>query len=592
MKIAIRTLLIVALAALPLTAVSGDLNDALQLNLDETLGDDFSQDFAGGFQMGGYGVDAEGAQEKVSEYTPNESSPAMGVLFDSHNDGGTLEFNFNFLQKKDFNGDLNFDIGRMVRSHNTYTKFIHRAPHDQMLNLEATSTNGKVVEHTDLDPYQVYGMTYENFDSRTEFQFDMLSALTLAVEYRNQKRNGHEQAYTTSHCDTCHVKSQDHKLEERTRDAKIEAMYGWQGGNVVASWNSRTLKYGDNSVPIQFDNALHPELQVPVFNNRLQYDDEVGTVPADLWPNQEKSTGRLDINLNNLGGFAVNLGGVLQDSKNSYTGYRAGYKGFMLNAARAFGKRTRVRWRSRFYSLNNDEVWVDVNDRVSIAGPHAGQTYEDWTGQNFDHMRKSAIDRDVFESRLDASFRMGKRAGTLRLGWDYKTNDRENYQVLEGETKTTKSLLGLYWRARPVKNFKLNAYYKYADITNPFMLVDGACSTLVSGSNSNPWDPDATAQYYEFQDARIAETTASPESWDEFKFGLTWTIATRTTLSGTYKYRDGSNQAGDLTNWSNTNQNATVTLWSGPTQTFSWYLGYAMTDSKRDAPVCIPVFDG
>lgn len=584
MKFALRTLLIVALAALPLTGGAGDLEEA--------LGDDFSQDFAGAFQMGGWTADPDGSPDKVSEFEPENGSPALGVLVDSHNDWGSLSLGYDFNHKKDNDGHLNFDLSRMVRSHTNYDKFIHRFGHDHMDNLEATSFNGKVVIHTDLDPFQEYGIDYQRFEHRTEFQFDMLSALTLAVEYRDQKRNGHKQAYTTSHCDSCHIYSQDHKVDERTRDAKFEAIVGWQGGSLVGSWNHRTLSHQPNSVMTQFDDAVHPVLRSPVFDNRMQYDSDVGPIVADLWPDQEKSTGRLDLNLNNVGGFAVNIGGVYQDSKNKYTGYRATYNGFMLNAARAFGTKTRLRWRARSYSLNNDDVWVDVNDRVGTAGPHAGLTYEDWTGENFDHWRLSVMDRSVFESKLDLSYRISKKAGALRFGWDYSVKDRDHFEVLPHETETTENILGLYWRARPAKGFKLQAHFKHADITNPFMLMNGACSTLVSGSSSNPWDPSVTDQYYEFQNARIAETTAAPASWDEFKVGLTWIIDSKTTLSGVYKNWDGNNREGDLTDWSRTNDNAVLTLWSGPTETFSWYVGYAMTNSDLDAPVCIPIFDG
>lgn len=582
MKLAIRTLLIVALAGLPLAGLAGDSDQD----------GDFSQDFSGWFEMGGSYVEETGSPDKVSEFEPDEASPTMALFIDSHSDGGSLSLGFQYNHLDDNNGHLDFDLGRSIRSHTTYSKFLRRWRHDHMENLEATSTNGKVVRHTDLDPLQAYGVTFERFENRTEFQFEQLSALTLAVEYRDQQRSGHKQAFTTSHCDNCHIKSQDHKVKERTRDAKFEAMIGWKGGNLVGSWNHRTLKHGQNAVSHQFDTALHPELQVPVFDNRLQYDSEVGPVPADLWPDQEKSTGRLDLNLFNVGGFLVNIGGVLQDSKNNYTGYRAEYKGLMVNAVRPFGKKSRLRWRARSYSMDNDNVWIDVNDRVGIAGPTAGLTYEQWSGQNFDHWRYSVMDRSVFESKLDYSYRISRKAGTLRFAWDHLIKDRDTYQVLPNQTKTTENLFGVYWRSRPAKDVKLQMHFRHGEISNPFMLVDGACSTLVSGSNSNPWDPNITAQYYEFQDARVAETTASPTTWDEAKVGMTWMVGSKSTLTGSYKVWDGSNGAGDLTDWSKTNQNAMLTFWSAPTDLFSWYIGYAMTDSQLDAPVCIPIFDG
>lgn len=581
MKNAVRFLLIVALATLPLTAMAGDDGNSGQ------------EDFSGFIQMGAYGfVGSQGSPDKAMEYTPDAGSPVLEMLVNSHNDWGSLKLGFKYDDIDDNSASLDFDLGRMVRSHTDYTKFIHRYGHDEMNNLEGTSINGKVVQHTDLSPMTDYGINYQLIHNRTEFQFEAMSHLTLGVELREQRRDGHKQAYTTSHCDTCHIYSQDHKMSERTRDAKLDATLGWEGGSLVASWNHRTLSYGQNAVMATFDDALHPELQVPVFDNRLQYDSDVGAVPADLMPDQEKTTGRLDLNINNLGGFAINVGGILQDSKNNYSGNRANFKGVMANVSRRFNQKTALRWRARAYTIDNDAVWVDVHDRPSVAGPTAGLTYEQWSGQNFDHWRRSALNRDVFESKMDLSYRASRKLGTFRFKWDYSTIDRKNYEVAPGVTKTEKNILGLHWNAHPAKKLKLRAFYNHGEIDRPFMLVDGTCSTLVSGSASNPWDPTVTAQYYEFQNARIGDSTASPESYDEFKVAGTYNFGATMSMTGSYHWWDGSNNAGDLTNWSRTNNSANLTFWSAPAEDWSWYIGYTYLHSDLKAPVCIPIFDG
>jgi hypothetical protein len=486
---------------------------------------------------------------------------------------------------------VNFDLNRMVRSHTSFNQFHHRFPHDRMKNLEATSTNHKVVRHTDHNPNDVYGLVYDDLFHRTEFQFPLMSALTMALEIRDQNRTGHVQAFTTSHCDNCHVNSRTHSLDERTRDLKFEATMDFDGGSLIASANHRTLKYNTNSVTHLFDDALHPHLQTPVFDNRLQYDSAEGAKMADFWPDSEKTKYRLDLYLNNIAGFAINAGGVWSDTKNNYTGYRATYQGYMVNAARVLGKKVQLRWRARAYTLDNDDVFIDTNDRVSIAGPHAGRTYEQVYGKNFDHWRYSAMNRDTLSSDLELGYRISKEAGTLRARWKYEAIDREYYEVLPGETETTKNVLGLYWRARPAKGFKIDAHYKFGDISNPYMLIDGACSTLVSGRYDNPWQPE-TPDYDDFQSERIAETSASAEEFQEFKVGASFFFGSATTLSGTYRYWDGDNQAGDLTDWQRTNSMATLTLWSAPARDWDWYVAYAFTKSELDAPVCIPVFDG
>ncbi len=541
-------------------------------------------------EIGWYGASTDDSPDMAAEYYDTESGATANATVSTHQDWGSLYFLGAFQSSKTNAGELDFDIKRTVRSHNSYNKFVHRLGHDPMSNLEATSFNGKVVWHTDLDPGQEYGMDFSVFESRTELQLASLRAVTVGAELRQQQRKGHAQAYTTSHCDNCHIYSQSHALDEETSDGTVDVKVAWKGGFVKGAFTSRSLEYETNSVPVQFDDALHPELQVPVFDNRLQYDSDVGVVPADLWPNSEKDKTRLDLVLNNIGGFAFTANGVWSKTENSYTNLQSDYKGYILSAAKGWKSGWRFRWRGHAYSIDNDDVFIDVNDRPAIAGPHAGRTYEEVYGLNFDHTRRSALNRDAFESKADVSKRFGRKAGTLRFTWNYDTIDRENYQVLPGEYKTTTNLVGASWRARPAKGWNFEANLKYATVDNAFMLINGACSTLVSGSYPNPWNPE-TPQYREFHEARIADTTASASSWGRADIRLGYSSG-KTTVFGKYIYYDGDNSDGDLTDWSKTNNTALVTVWSAPTETFNWYATYTLMDSDQNHPVCIPIFDG
>jgi hypothetical protein len=120
--------------------------------------------------------------------------------------------------------------------------------------------------------------------------------------------------------------------------------------------------------------------------------------------------------------------------------------------------------------------------------------------------------------------------------------------------------------------------------------VVGACSTLVSPGYPNPWDP-GTPQYDDQHQARVAETTASPSSWDEARLNASYSAGS-TTFSAAYRWFDGDNDDGDLTDWSRTSQSATLTVWSAPAQTWEWFAAYSWQESQLDAPVCIPIFDG
>jgi hypothetical protein len=541
-------------------------------------------------ELGVYNANIDGSADMVAEYYDDESGPTINAVVATHGDLGSLTLGAAYQSTDTNAGELDFDIKRMVRSHNTYEKFIHRLGHDPMNNLEATSFNGKVVWNTDLNPEQEYDLNYSVFGSRTEFQLPSFRAVTLGVDFREQKRKGHAQAYTTSHCDNCHIYSQSHKLDERTRDATLDAKVAWKGGSLKAAFTSRKLSHGESSVPVQFDDALHPELQVPVFDNRLQYDSDVGIVQADMWPDSDKDKTRLDLMFNNVLGFAVTANGVWSTTENKYTNLQSDYKGYILTAAKRWKNGWRLRWRGNAYSIDNDDIFVDVNDRPSIAGPHAGQTYEDVYGRNFDHVRKSALNRDAFESKADLSYRFGRKLGTLRFVWNYDTIERENYQVMPGEYTTSTNMLGANWRTRPANGWQFEANLKYASVDNAFMLIDGTCSTLVSGSYPNPWNPE-TPQYTEFHEARIADTTASASSWVRADLRAGYSTG-RTTVFGKYIYRDGDNTDGNLTDWARENSTALVTVWSAPTENVNWYATYTWMKSDLDVPACVPVFDG
>ncbi|MCP4896906.1 MAG: hypothetical protein GY906_08010 [bacterium] len=573
MKTMFRIVLALTLATVPLMVSAGE-----------------GEDTEGKVVFGGWGANTSESQDMVSEYQPTDGSAVVGLFLKSHGEVGAFEIQSLYRHEDDTDLEVDFDIKRMVRSHTSYSTLLHRFGHDPMHNLEGASFNGKAVRHSDLDPDQEYGLQYRVLDHWTEFQFPQLSVLTLGVGYREQKRSGHMQAYTNNHCDNCHIVSRSHPIREKTTDGTLSADVAWKGGSLTASATSRRLRQDYSSVTHLYDDALHPEKQKPLFDNRLQYDSKEGPMAADFWPDIDKDIMKLNIALANVGGFVVNGGAVWTQTENRYTGLKSDYNGYILNAAKRWKSGWGLRWRGQVYAIDNDNVFVDTNERVTPAGPHAGQTYEDIYGVNFDHWRYSAMNRDVFQSKTELAKRFGGKAGTLKFQWDYQNIDREHYEVLPGEKKTTKNLVGVSWRTRPAKGWKINANLRHADVTNAFTLINGACSTLESPRYTVPWFPE-TPQYHDQHDTRIAETTASASSWDELKLSASY-VTGKTTVTGTYRYFDGSNTDGNLTDWSRNNNSATLTVWSAPAQTWDWYLGYALTDSKIDSPVCIPIFDG
>ncbi|NOZ94972.1 MAG: hypothetical protein GXP47_09590 [Acidobacteria bacterium] len=573
MKILLRIVLIGVLLGVPLLAAAGDDGSGT----------------AGSFSMGAWGTDTSGTPDMVSEYEPDTGGPALKLDLASHGKVGSLFIKSDVRHSDDSVTSLSFDIYRMVRSHTSYTKLLHRLGHDPMTNLEGTSINGKVVFNTDHNPTRDYDMTFAVLHNRTELQLPGAEMLTFAVELRDQHREGHRQAFAVSHCDTCHVNSMSHPLNEHTRDGVLEVKGSWGSGSLTGRYTARKLTQGFPSLTMAYDDALHPELRKPVFDDRLQYDSAEGPLPVDLWPDIDKNIARLDLQQSLGGTFHLTATGVWSETENKLTGLKANYDGYLATIAGRLSKSWRLRWRGRVYNLDNDDFFVQPNQRVGIAGPAEGRTYAEMYGIDPSFMRKSALNRTVIESAADLSWRLG-RSGTLKLTWSYQSQDRDSYVVTDsGDTTTTTNVLGISWRARLAKVWHLDARYQHAEIDNPFMALNQQASTLVTPPAANPWVAD---QYYQFQDARIGDGTASPSSWDRIRLAATVMIGHASNLTASYNWWSGDNSDGNLTDWSRTNQSFTIMFSNTPATRWTWFAGYAWNDSSLDAPTTIPIFDG
>lgn len=572
MKTLLRIVLVGVLIGLPLLAVAGD------------------EGTTGTFELGAWGTNTSGSPDTVAEYETLKGGPQLTLNLASHGGVGSLVIDTTIRNADDAVTGVDFDIQRMVRSHNTYTKLIHRLGHDPLNYMEGTSTNGKVVYREDHNPWRDYDMTYAALDSRTELQFPGAEMLTFAVIFRDQHREGHKQGLVLSHCDTCHVNAVNRPINEHTRDAGLEAKLSWQSGHVTARYTARKHRQNYQSVTMLYDDALHPEKRLPLFDDRLQYDSAEGPQTVDLWPDIDKGITRLDLQQALGKSFFLTGTGVWSSTENKYTGLKATYSGYMATLAGRLGKGWRLRWRGRVYTLDNDDFFVDTNERTSIAGPTAGKTYRELYNFDPDFLRLSSLNRSAVESAADISYRFGRKTGTLKFTWNYRSVDRDHFAVTEGgDTTTTTNLLGISWRARPGKKWRLDARYRHASVDNPFMSLNQLASTLESPAFTNPF---TSPQYFDFQDARIGDGTALPSSWDEFRIGATFNMSATSMFNATYRWWSGDNSDGDLTDWSRTNQSFTVMFSSTPISTWTWFAGYNWLDSSLDAPTTIPVFDG
>ena len=362
----------------------------------------------GSAEVGAWGASTSGLPDLVTEYEPDEGGPDLKLDLESAMDWGQLDLAAAIRSGEDYDLSLDFDVNRSLRSETAVTALLHRLVHESLDVFDAATVHGRVVEGDDRAPGQIYEIDYRLLEHRTEFQPRNASNLTLGFGLRHQEREGMRQSTTISHCDSCHVVSQNRPIDETTDDASFDAQVAWDKGRVGLSFTSREYEMDPTSISLLFDDALHPELRLPLFDNRLQYDSAEGPQPVDRVPDISKQIYRVDGDFPDVGGFYLAAEGVWSTTENDFTGLAADYAGYLVNAVRSFKENWRFRWSGRSYSLDNDDYFVLTNKRLGIAGPQAGRTYEEIYGFETDFLRQSALNRDVLESNLEFSRRFGR----------------------------------------------------------------------------------------------------------------------------------------------------------------------------------------
>ncbi|MCM2257364.1 MAG: hypothetical protein NDJ94_17135 [Vicinamibacteria bacterium] len=544
----------------------------------------------GKLELGLWTSSVSGSPDLAAEFESADETLPLGVLELNLKDGrNRLKLFSQVLGADDMRHVLSFDIGKAVRSLTTYDRFPVRLGHDPMSNLEAASKNGRIVWHTDLDPDRRYEQVDAILDHRTEVR--PAGRLALGFFLRDQRRSGHHQSLTISHCDTCHVYSQTRVVKQRQTEVGIDGRWQWKTGALEANLSQRQLRNDAAGNTLVYDRALHPETRLPIFDNRVLFDSLNGAVPVDSQPETDRTQGRIELNVAELAGFDVTATGAFANTKNRGTEIESDYQGGTLLVSRELRERLSMRLRARAYSASSDGYAIDFTERAAIAGPQAGKTYRQVYGYDPDYVRASALDRDAYEAGAELVYKLPGKAGTLRGRWDYEDVDRDNVLVAVDGGRTRTHELGLSWRARPASHVKLAAEWRYGSVDAPYGVVDGACAPLADvGPLPSPLAP-GSIQYFQVHDARVGDTTASPDTWNDLRASATVSKA-RVGATATLRYWDGSNDSGDLTDWARSRTTVTATAWFAPEERWDAWFAWSHEDGELQSHVCTPMFDG
>jgi hypothetical protein len=547
---------------------------------------------SGWVSMGGHGAQEKDNPARAAEFSSTTSGPDAALALRALFANFYLDVQ-SWAQATDRQEHaLTFELGRLVRSHTTFSKLPHRLVHDSLANLAGAVSDVKIVYATDLDPWAQYGIRYDRFANTTTFQLPQAPWLTLQTDVQEQWRRGHVQSLSVSHCYSCHVVSQDKSVNQHTKDAAVTLRASARSWLVEASAASRDFREREAAPLRLYELAQHPNLRTPLFNDRVIFDERSGPLPYGVLPRQEKDSYKFSLSNPDFLGFSLALSYVSSDLANENTGNKVSYDGASLTLSRRLKQNTNFSLFLRSYQFDSTDYFFDSPEPVAVAGPYAGKTYRQRYGFDPDYLRQSALDREVKEGTLRLSHRVSPLL-TLSAQYQARSIDRTNYQVAPGETTTLEQKAKLNLLLRPTQKLRLRATLGYADISHPFMALNAACNPdpLQTTPAPSPLAP-GSVQYYQIHDARVADLTASPSSYKEARLTASYQATPSTLATLSYQWWDGDNQDLDLTNWSKNLHAVTASLTTNPSESWAFYAAASYSKRELETFVCIPLMDG
>ncbi len=482
---------------------------------------------------------------------------------------------------------VRLDIDRIVDQKFSYNALPHRLGNDPLTNLDVTSEARSGVLHTNFDPNKEYRITRKEFKSETKISIPDIPFLKIYANYRDEQREGRYQARTLSKCSSCHVVAKTRDINNSTKDYQLGGDLNFGVVSVDYSYTKRQFREAEPAPLHTYLKKLHPELVVPVFDSRIQYDAADGALPFDILPDTDKQTHMVKARVPVSDFGMVTAHYVNSQVKNRFSDLEMANSSFAGGFSARVGQRGLFNARFSQIRIKNDSVFVDVVEPVNIAGPNVGKTFveaypsfgeADWT-------RESALSRNTLD--FDTSFRYSlNKMLKLRLNYEYKNIDRDNYDVSETQSHTFKAGVDM----RPNKDWKFTLNGKLQITSNPFANLKAAVAPEIQ-TYSVP-SPFAGNQFYVFHQAREADLTNIPTDVKEAKALVSWSPTYRLSISGNILYRDEINDKLNFSTWSNDVLNYGLNIWLAPQDRLSLTGAYYFYGEQLNTLFAIPVLEG
>lgn len=608
--------------------------------------------FSGSMSVGTEVNKIDDKATKVNEYNKESDKdffPKIGVDLKYDNDGIYLGLSGNYNKVDNQKYGLNVDLKRYVIFEGSYGRFFHRLEKDTLSNLWAHAVNVDVsgyavgltvpslgaagtigaasVYNSDITTINNYGLSFRDLNDKVELHIPSLKGLTIGFSNRVQERKGYSHTTAMSHCSACHIMGADKRVDEKTTelnpyvDAKL--------GNLNVNYSFTKINYNNNASqsytpdPSGSPTALPSASLLSLFYNRAQYDYKTGSIPFDLDPDSDKTKQIIKVKYDISKDTYIFLGSTLTKSTNTSTngsydplngkfgkGLELEYKAVDLKLHSKLTKNITMNLKAGYKNYDNDDVFVDVNDRTNPATAPGGAVTlvggliangQVPAGFTYDFTRQSLYNRDEYNLAVDFNYRLNPVVTLLFYG-DMTKISRDNAEEYEVTEDTTKYTAKIQANIKPSSSLRSKIYYKYTKIDNPFTFFKAGCTEdftrLDSSSNPKYYGPAGGMYMWDalygpiVYDTRKAGMSIEPTAKHEIYADINKNYNSKLTANIFGKLEDSKNDDLKTYEWQKKAYKAGVNLSYLVKEKLNFYGGYNFLGEKYESILCASYYDG
>ncbi len=493
---------------------------------------------------------------------------------------------------RDQSYEVDVQAGRHVRIRSYFLNYLHRLDHDPLSDLDA-GKGGPVVRHEDFAPGVNYLPGYSEMNTEVEVTAPGARWLKFRGGHRTYERHGAVQARTMAKCSTCHVQSFTKNIDQRTHDLSGGVSLRFDKVSIDYDYLNRQFNERGTTPTLVWDAPVHPVTLLPIFSNRVIYDNRDGELPFSLVPDSRKSRHGLRARVELP--KEARLSGALTKSagRNKYTGLGVDSWSWTGKLTVPMGKRLQFTTQARQLDYDADEVFVQLSEPTALGGPHAGKTYTEVYGDfgEVSFWRYSVRSRNRFSMKGELGARVAKLTN-LRGGYEFIRLKRDNYEI--GQTDTNRVYVSFHRRQRstPWGDWSARFRYVYDHNRDPFAHEHAALPPALQAEPSPGGSPFAGTQYYTIYAARQANLTSFPTQAHMVEPSATWMPNEKFSATLHYRYRKLKNEDLTQSDWSRSVHMPGVELFAAPNERIDFTAAYAFHNERSETLFSIPVYDG